>query len=783
MRRFFFASVALVVSFLGTPVVGAQDAEGSPGTVTFDPLKHLPQDSLVVVSVDRVGRLIDRLGGTLIGRMLTHPGWREAFASPLKLLGEQVDGATSEVKEITGHDLGGLVGLLRGRVVLSLRGLSQAGMPELVLAIELGENRDGILQLVGRLAELFEKQAGVELQRQEIGGVEVTVWPTPVGAAVSAVLGGHLLVTTSPDLMMAIDAAISGGDAQPFSSSVVHRGLAPHLGVPGREVLVEIDLDGLRELALRVGGVRSPDVELFLEASGLGRTSSFGYALGFDGSATRAALHLGTRDGSAGVLRVLADAFPPVRSLAGVLERMPANVDDVSALRVDPGKLLRAIDSLVRQSMPDADEHLGFFYEQLEVASGLSVKDDLMTLPAVTLHGFSVEPPLGGLFNDTMALVKTDELTPGWTLLERLAARQGARPKTLTAGGQTVEYINPADGAVERGGLLPALLEAGSSAPHSPAALAGDIEQAMTGLLFGGFTVARFERDDGWTVVSPSAQAVRRYVTHYSKAPSLAADDRHGAFADLARRKIVGSSYSTVFHAGRSLLWLYNTFLSIATSVGVYGSMVGIDVARLPPAEEFISASGVGYVRFGTGAEGLWIETRRGIESSALIAVVAGAAVGAGILLPALSSSRVAAKRVECEHNMRQLYLALASHALDGGGFLHSDDGSLAALNALLRTKQARGLRPENFLCPQGPELAAEFGDDGRFELDEGTCSYELVPWKIEGEKLSILLFDRHEHDSGARTVLFTDGHVESLDGLEFRERFERERSAAGKGR
>jgi prepilin-type processing-associated H-X9-DG protein len=768
MGRFHFGALALAALSFSTVAVRAQDAE----TATFDPLKHLPQDSFVVVSVDNVGRLVEKLHSTLIGQMVTHSGWSEAFAGPMKFLEQQVADASSEVKDVTGHDLVELAGLFQGRVVFSIRGISEVGLPELVLAIELGDKKADILALVGRFEKLFQKETGAELQRRRIGNVDATVWPTPAGSAVHAVLGGHLLITTSPDLLLSIDAALSGGDAKSFSSGKVHQELTPHLEVPNREVLIEVDLDGARKIAMQFAG-GGDEIEMILKASGLDRVSSFGYALGFDGNATRTVVHLGMRDGVSGVFGALADAFPAVESVDGVFERIPANVDEVSALRVAPGKLIQSIDNLVRDIVPEAEEQIGVFYEQVHAATGMSVKDDLMTLPPITLHSFSVEPPLGGLFNDALTLVKTEELAPYWKLFGQLASHMGAKPKTLSAGGKTVEYINPAGGLAEKGGLLPMFLG------DDPSLMAGGIEQAMMGFFLGGFSVSRFERDDGWTVTSLSAQAVRRYVTHYSKAPSLAASEESKDFTDLARQKIVGSSYASVFHAGRSLLWIYNSVLSIATSLGSYASMAGIDVARLPPAEEFAEATGLGYIRFGAGANGYSIETRRGIESGAIVIVALGVAVGAALVVPVLSEGRGHAHQVHCTNNLRQLYAALVDYAANNDGFPHSTDGSIAALNAFLKTKYGRNIAPDIFICLQGAEFDSELDDDGLFELTEDTCSYELVPWKTSPEKNSILLFDRNTHDDGTRNVLFTDGHVEVLDEFDFQEQMESDENAA----
>src|SRR4030095_10035704 len=61
-----------------TPAVRAQ--------TRFDPLKHFPAKPLLFASVHDVARLRERLSSTLLGRIATHPGWKEALAAPIAML-------------------------------------------------------------------------------------------------------------------------------------------------------------------------------------------------------------------------------------------------------------------------------------------------------------------------------------------------------------------------------------------------------------------------------------------------------------------------------------------------------------------------------------------------------------------------------------------------------------------------------------------------------------------------------------------------------------------------
>ncbi|MCZ6795762.1 MAG: hypothetical protein O7J95_19315, partial [Planctomycetota bacterium] len=52
----------------------------------FDPEKHFPSQSLVYVAVDGCEELCTLARGTLLGRMVTHPGWKAATRELLRLL-------------------------------------------------------------------------------------------------------------------------------------------------------------------------------------------------------------------------------------------------------------------------------------------------------------------------------------------------------------------------------------------------------------------------------------------------------------------------------------------------------------------------------------------------------------------------------------------------------------------------------------------------------------------------------------------------------------------------
>lgn len=127
-------------------------------------------------------------------------------------------------------------------------------------------------------------------------------------------------------------------------------------------------------------------------------------------------------------------------------------------------------------------------------------------------------------------------------------------------------------------------------------------------------------------------------------------------------------------------------------------------------------------------------------------------------------------------HRLASIYAGSA-----GKGFYpHSPEGGIASLQVLLDSSE--GLRPELFVCRASGIEPAMADEKGRFRLDAGHCSYEMVPWKLslKDPPDAIFAYDRTPHAGRIRNVVFLDGSMEALDEAEFRKRFEADRARLG---
>src|SRR5437867_4880314 len=246
----------------------ASFAEDAPRR--FEPEKHFPPEPLLYVSIDNVSRLKERLSGTLLGRIMTHPRWRRACQGLSAKIEEHSEEASKPIQALTGKTPEELLGLLTGQVALMARGQGKeetVSMELGALAIELGEKGDEILGAVTRLKGAFEEASQTKLEVEQIKGFDATVWPTPLGSIVHAVLGTHLVVASSPALFESIAAAYTGESKSPW----VDPSLAKRLSVSDRQILLLVDLAKARAMLSPFLGM-SPNgegIQKALRVSGL----------------------------------------------------------------------------------------------------------------------------------------------------------------------------------------------------------------------------------------------------------------------------------------------------------------------------------------------------------------------------------------------------------------------------------------------------------------------------------------------------------------------------------
>lgn len=588
----------------------------------FYALEHFPSDVLLYASIDNAARLKAGWQKTLTGRIASHPGWVRALRGLWERIAQEPDFKEIEQAfvDVTGKTPLDLLALPRGEITLGVRFLAGAPMPEVALAIELGETGSEIVSVVSKLKEFVARETGQPPETRDVAGVPATVWPGPAGSLYETRLADHLVVVSTPGLLREISEAYRGARPQKrLRDSKFHRTLQEQLGIPEPELRVGVDLSAIYRLVQTFIENESDAEEArqVIEFLGADRLTTLGTALGFRDEGVEYAVHVGAHE-PRGLLETLLGALRPLDLSTEALGKIPQSAYQAGAFHVAPGKLARGLVGLVRKYFPDAEDDLQEIFGKIAEETGIQVERDLYGLAPVQLQGFVVEPPAGGLFPDNLVILRTEAFASYLAVLNKLAAAAQAETRSLpsadsAAGDEAprVQYLSIASGKAGGGALWELIAERGRGEPSVATVL---------GLLLP--TIAWVDLPGGWTVASTVPQAVVRYLSYYGREAPLGGT----ALGQLLAAEAKGASAVSVFHSGKTLLWLYNSLLSVANSVGSLLHGVGIDLGSVPPAEVFLDSIHPGFAGFAATPSGVTLRGHRAHATTAVVAFFGGAA-------------------------------------------------------------------------------------------------------------------------------------------------------------
>lgn len=622
------ALLLLLTFALGTPCAWAQTEEET----RFYGLEHFPSDVLLYASVENLTQLKAGWRKTLVGRLAGHPGWVRALRGLWEKIEAKRKLAEFELPFVkaTGKDLIELLSLPRGEISCAVRILPGIPLPEFVLALELGETRSEILTVVSTLKEFVTRETGEAPKTREIAGVETTVWPGGMTGIYETRLADHLILVSTPGMLRDVVEAYRG--ARPdkrLRDSPFHRTLTQRLGIPQPQFRVGLDLAALYRVARGfVEGVGDRDeIERVLEFLGADRLTVSGITIGLRDDGLEYAAHVGAHE-PRGLLESVLGAFGPLESSTEALSRIPVSAYQLGALQVAPGRLLRGLVGLVRKYFPEAEEEIQETFRTISEATGVHVEQDLYTLAPVELHGFAVAPPAGGLFPDQLVVLRTEPFATYLVVVYKLAAAVQAETQNLpqqdsgtSVGDATanstapqVRYLALAGGRAVTGSVWEVLAERGSAEPSLTTLLSLFLP-----------TLAWADLPDGWTVASTVPQAVVRYLSHYGREEPI---DNGAPLGKLLIEQATDSSGVSTFQSGTTLLWLYNSLLSVVSSFGSFFHGIGIDLGSVPPAEVFLDGVRPGFVKFTANPSGITLRGHRAHAAGTVgaFAIVAGLA-------------------------------------------------------------------------------------------------------------------------------------------------------------
>jgi hypothetical protein len=640
----------------GTPLKGeeAQAAPAAPPPANqWRPEALFPPGSAVYLSVGSLEGLQRKLGESLLGRIIRDPGWAEALRPLAGKIRPLLEAWAIPLREATGKSPRELARLFPGGLAVSVAGL-ESGVPEMALALDISAHREEIEGILKKLEE------GRRPEPREFGKHAGRVWfvGQPATAIAQCVLGPHLVVTTSVDAMKGIaerfevlekeaqgkagegkasevkvgggqgsegqSSEARGGEVRSIEASSLYLGLDKALQVPERALFLAVDLRAVRGLLMSLVESRGSEeeragVRRAVKILGLEEPATLGFALGCEDGGLSSALHVGWGSEPRGVLGSLLAGSAEVKGIDEAIARIPAGAQEVGAFGLAAGKMAGGLSRLLREEVPELKGSMDAALEQLEAGTGISVEKDILTLGEVSFFTFSIPPPMGGLFADHLALVRTQEFQPYAQLLKKAVSALSAEVRELSLpGDKKMQYA-----------LLP------SGVPIEQLFARADTESLSVGEALRLFisilcpAVAHADLPEGWTVVSTSPHAVRRYLEHHAGAQKISEEPE---LSSAAKLRFSGARCAALFQGERAFLASYNTCLSLARYFSPFLSQAGVDIARLPPAEAFGDVAKFGYWRVEVGREGITLRAHRALTAvlgKTPLILLGGAVLGA----------------------------------------------------------------------------------------------------------------------------------------------------------
>jgi len=475
---------------------------------------------------------------------------------------------------------------------------------------------------------------------------------------------------------------------------------------------------------LTIGGMFAQDeAKNALQALGVTGVRSVSFGLAYAGEGVRSTLFIQAPEPRRGLVSVLATgpAAPPK-----ALELIPADVAFAFAGKLKPDAVLKRITEAIAVLSPDTLDDFEDAFRQADGFLGFNLRTEL-------LAALGPETAFWMANNGTPVIafeVNDPELLD--TCLRRLKANAPRlRVKTTAAGDRQIEYV---------------------TAPGVP------IPFAPSYLRYGKYLLVSF-----------APHMLRDALDRFDdKAPLL--KDTPGFKRATAGLPTDAASVGYADTLQSNARW-YNwaaMFVHVMNGMREVGEVPKLPFGELPSAYAvFKHMFPSGYART-ISPEGI---TYRVFSPTGLVFGTPPASIGsvsilAGMLLPALSTSRELARQLQCKNNLRQIGIACVLYIDEKGRHRFYPN----KLEDLL----TQGVVAERslFICPCSRDVPRP---------DAFVCSYESILDLTEKRLTATtipsdmpLAWDKRGNHRSGRCVVYADSHVDFLDEERFQKEYAR---------
>ena len=508
----------------------------------------------------------------------------------------------------------------------------QARLRALAQGRVLAESRVlSVLGEVRRSIELSEDTAAGDIEEREIGGRPALVWPAASGSAASVILDSHLVFASSPALLSDIIARHSAAPSTEASEAPTES--SPRPDASDGHFMLRADLDAWLEAIVGNSASDRGELRRVARVFGLESVGSLRWTLGpADGSEARSDDSVESRvalepvtgsDRFDGVLAALLRSFPDSSTDERVLERVPHAAREIVALRWAPGRLLVEVDQLLRREVPEIGDSLESLYALLEATTGVSMQSELQKLEPLTVQAFALDSPIQGGRSDWYVLADTAVVDRYWAVLHKFAEAAGGSERQIDRLETSIAHLALPHSKPGVGGAvwLEALVETLTRDETERLPL---LALGIARDLIGRFSsLARMDLGDGQTLLAASPLSAQRYLDYHATRPMVSADKER---SEHILRQLTGAGIGVWTSDARGVLSAYDRLVSWAQEAAPGLEALGIDVARLPPAEAFLAPLHPAGWRLVIRPDRLELSGQRVLESSTGWALVGGGA-------------------------------------------------------------------------------------------------------------------------------------------------------------
>ncbi|MEM7234478.1 MAG: hypothetical protein AAF517_20025 [Planctomycetota bacterium] len=464
--------------------------------VPFDPQKHFPEDALVYAEID-CGEMRTQIVKTPLGVIVNHQGFRRALGKLPDAALKFFEEVTEDFQRETGVTIVEFFDHFKGRAAVTVPSVDLRLGPHLLFAAEIGPDDKKAVQVAETIVRATLGSNGFDQGTEEnIRGFTVRQFPSRWSPPVEFAVVDEILVFSVGAFVSDFIDRYRGRETEDVLRR--HRALRKlRAGRSRTEKIIGralIDSAKCQETAFEVMqhvGEPANQVKGVLSLLGLDTTDWLGYEFGFRDGDWEGRLRLQSTGKLTGLVKELAEVLSAPSDLEG-LSLIPSNAAAFSGSSIHLGRLSRSVVSFFskfEEVIPEASGVSTEIVSTVESVTGLSVRQDLYTLPRLDLFSFVVHPDPASLIPDVYLVSPLSQVAPYLEVLDKVASHWGGQTSAEEVQGQTVAKV----------GLTGFLKRLGLEAELGPS-LANDL----------GFSVIFAPMESGWVLMSPTLRGAGR---------------------------------------------------------------------------------------------------------------------------------------------------------------------------------------------------------------------------------------------------------------------------------